>query len=189
MSERKLKSFSTGMKSKRQRSRASMSEEATMPTVFDFSAKLNSGKMKSLADYRGKVLLIVNTASECGFTSQYEGLQELYDQYHEQGLEILGFPCDQFGHQEPGSDAEIRGFCKTRYGITFPLFSKVAVNGAGAHPLYKYLKSEASGLLGNAIKWNFTKFLVNRKGRVLERFAPLTPPERIAGDIARALAA
>jgi glutathione peroxidase len=160
-----------------------------MPTVFDFSAKLNSGKVKRLADYRGKVLLIVNTASHCGFTPQYEGLQELYDKYHEQGLEILGFPCDQFGHQEPGSDQEIRGFCKSRYGVTFPLFSKIEVNGANTHPLYEHLKSEATGLLGDAIKWNFTKFLVDRQGRVLERYAPLTPPERIGGDIARALAA
>lgn len=160
-----------------------------MQTVFDFSAKLNSGKTKRLADYRGKVLLIVNTASQCGFTPQYEGLQELYEKYHKQGLEVLGFPCDQFGHQEPGSDAEIRGFCKVRYGVTFPLFSKVEVNGTNAHPLYRHLRKEAGGLLGDSIKWNFTKFLVSREGRVLERFAPLTPPDRIGGDIARALAA
>jgi glutathione peroxidase len=158
-----------------------------VPSVFDFSANLNNGKKKSLADYRGKVLLIVNTASQCGFTPQYKELEELYKKYRKQGLEILGFPCDQFGHQEPGSDEEIRGFCELNYGVTFPLFSKINVNGVNQHPLYKYLRSEAGGLLGNSIKWNFTKFLVNREGKVLDRFSPATSPENIGGDIAKAL--
>ena len=158
-----------------------------MPSVFDFSAKLNNGDDKPLADYRGKVLLIVNTASKCGFTPQYQGLEELYKKFREQGLEILGFPCDQFGHQEPGSDQEIRGFCELNYGVTFPLFSKIEVNGEGEHPLYKYLKAEAGGLLTAAIKWNFTKFLVGRQGEVLDRFAPLTTPKEIEEDIAKAL--
>ncbi len=160
-----------------------------MMTVYDFSAKLNNGKEKSLADYRGKVLLIVNTASKCGFTPQYKGLEELYKKYGKQGLVILGFPCDQFGHQEPGSDEEIRGFCELNYGVTFPLFSKINVNGVREHPLYKYLKSEAGGVIGDSIKWNFTKFLVNREGKVLGRYAPVTPPEKLGADIARALKA
>jgi len=160
-----------------------------VPNVFDFSAKLNNGKKKSLADYRGKVLLIVNTASKCGFTPQYKGLEQLYEKYKEQGLEILGFPCDQFGHQEPGSDEEILGFCELNYGVTFPLFSKINVNGVNEHPLYKHLKSEAGGLIGDSIKWNFTKFLVGRDGKVLSRYAPVTPPEKLDADIARALKA
>ena len=160
---------------------------SSVPNVFDFSAKLNNGKKKSLADYRGKVLLIVNTASKCGFTPQYKGLEQLYEKYKEQGLEILGFPCDQFGHQEPGTDQEILDFCELNYGVTFPLFSKIDVNGDAAHPLYKYLKTEAGGLLGDDIKWNFTKFLISREGQVLERYASLTRPERLAGDIAKAL--
>jgi glutathione peroxidase len=160
-----------------------------MPNVYDFSAKLNSGEKKSLADYRGKVLLIVNTASQCGFTPQYKGLEELYKKYGKQGLEILAFPCDQFGHQEPGNDQEIRGFCERNYGVTFPLFSKIEVNGKNEHPLYKHLKAEAGGVLGDDIKWNFTKFLVSREGKVLDRFASLTSPDRLAGDIAKALKA
>jgi glutathione peroxidase len=160
-----------------------------MPSVYDFSAKLNNGTEKSLADYRGKVLLIVNTASKCGFTPQYKGLEEIYKKYSKQGLEILGFPCDQFGHQEPGNDQEIRTFCERNYGVTFQLFSKINVNGVNQHPLYKYLKSEAGGLLGSSIKWNFTKFLVSRKGKVLERFAPTVVPEKIEGDITKALKA
>jgi glutathione peroxidase len=158
-----------------------------MPSVFDFSAKLNNGEEKPLADYRGKVLLIVNTASRCGNTPQYKGLEELYKKYSAQGLEILAFPCDQFGHQEPGSDAEIRSFCERNYAVTFPLFSKIEVNGDGAHPLYKYLKTEAKGLLNDKIKWNFTKFLVDREGNVLDRFAPMTKPTAIEKDIAKAL--
>ena len=152
-------------------------------TVYDFSAKLNSGSQKNLADYKGQVLLIVNTASQCGFTPQYKGLQELYEKYHSQGLEVLGFPCDQFGHQEPGSDEEIKTFCETNYAVNFPLFSKIEVNGANAHPLYQFLKDEKGGLLGDAIKWNFTKFLIDKQGSVVERFAPTTTPEAIDAKI------
>jgi glutathione peroxidase len=158
-----------------------------MPNVFDFSAKLNTGEEKPLADYRGKVLLIVNTASKCGFTPQYKGLEELYKKYGEKGFEILGFPCDQFGHMEPGSDEEIRSFCELNYGVTFPLFARIDVNGVSQHPLYKHLKSEAGGLIGDSIKWNFTKFLVSREGKVLGRYAPTTAPEKIADDIVNAL--
>jgi glutathione peroxidase len=157
-------------------------------SIYDFSAKLNDGRSKKLSTYKGKVLLIVNTASQCGFTPQYKGLQELYATYHGKGLEVLGFPCDQFGHQEPASDADIRSFCDLNYGVTFPLFSKIEVNGDNADPLYKFLKSEKGGLLGDAIKWNFTKFLVDKQGTVVERFAPTTTPERIAADIERELA-
>jgi len=156
--------------------------------LYDFSAKLNNGTDQSFSAYKGKVLLIVNTASECGFTPQYKGLQELYAKYHHRGLEVLGFPCDQFGHQEPGSDAEIQSFCELNYGVTFPIFSKIEVNGSGTHPLYKFLKNEKGGLLGDAIKWNFTKFLVDKQGTVVERFAPQTAPERISADIERELA-
>jgi len=157
-------------------------------SVYDFSAKLNNGANQSLADYKGKVLLIVNTASQCGFTPQYKGLQELYAKYHDKGLEVLGFPCDQFGHQEPGSDADIASFCELNYGVSFPLFSKIEVNGDNAHLLYKWLKSEKGGLLGDAIRWNFTKFLVNKQGTVIDRFAPNTKPEKIVADIERELA-
>ena len=156
--------------------------------LYDFSAKLNNGTDQSFSAYKGKVLLIVNTASECGFTPQYKGLQELYAKYHHRGLEVLGFPCDQFGHQEPGSDAEIQSFCELNYGVTFPIFSKIEVNGSGTHPLYKFLKNEKGGLLVDAIKWNFTKFLVDKQGTVVERFAPQTAPERISADIERELA-
>ena len=156
--------------------------------LYDFSAKLNNGTDQSLSAYRGKVLLIVNTASQCGFTPQYKGLQELYAKYHDRGLEVLGFPCDQFGYHEPGCDAEIQFFCERNYGVTFPIFSKIEVNGSGAHPLYKFLKDEKGGLLGDAIKWNFTKFLVDKQGSVVERFAPQTKPERISADVERELA-
>jgi glutathione peroxidase len=156
--------------------------------LYDFSAKLNNGTDQSFSAYKGKVLLIVNTASECGFTPQYKGLQELYAKYHHRGLEVLGFPCDQFGHQEPGSDAEIQSFCELNYGVTFPIFSKIEVNGTSAHPLYKFLKDEKGGLLGDALKWNFTKFLINKQGDVVERFAPVTKPEKITADIERELA-
>jgi glutathione peroxidase len=158
-----------------------------MPNIFDFSAKLNNGEEKPLADYRGKVLLIVNTASKCGFTPQYKGLEDLYKKYRKQGLEVLGFPCDQFGHQEPGTNEEIRSFCELNYGVTFPLFARINVNGVSQHPLFKHLKSEAGGLIGDSIKWNFTKFLVSRKGEVLSRFSPTTPPEKIGDDIVKAL--
>jgi len=156
--------------------------------LYKLSANLNNGEKKSLDDYAGKVLLIVNTASKCGFTPQYKGLQELYEQYQKSGFEVLGFPCDQFGHQEPGSEDEIKSFCETNYGVTFPLFQKIDVNGENAHPVFKYLKSEKGGLFGDAIKWNFTKFLVDRDGRVIDRYPPTTPPSAIAHDIERLLA-
>jgi len=156
-------------------------------SLYDLSATLNNGKEKKLSAYKGKVLLIVNTASKCGFTPQYKGLQELYATYKDRGFELLAFPCDQFGHQEPGSDEQIKSFCETKFGVEFPLFSKVDVNGADEHPLYAFLKSKKGGLLGDSIKWNFTKFLVSKKGEVIERYAPTTPPERIAPDIEKQL--
>jgi glutathione peroxidase len=156
-------------------------------TVYDYEAKTNAGDTRRLEEYRGKVLLIVNVASRCGFTPQYTGLQALYEQYQPRGLEILAFPCDQFGHQEPGSDAEIKNFCETKFAVTFPLFAKIEVNGENAHPLYKFLKTEKGGLLGSAIKWNFSKFLVDRQGQVIGRMAPTTTPAQLAGPIEAAL--
>jgi glutathione peroxidase len=156
--------------------------------LYDFSATLNNGKEKKLSAYKGKVLLIVNTASRCGNTPQYAGLQELYGKYKDRGFEILAFPCNQFGHQEPGSDEDIKEFCEVNYGVEFPLFSKIEVNGDGTHPLYKFLKSEKTGLLGDSIKWNFTKFLVDKQGNVVDRYAPMTPPRTIASDIEKQLA-
>jgi glutathione peroxidase len=158
-----------------------------MMGLYDLLATLNNGKEKKLSDYKGKVLLIVNTASECGFTPQYHGLEEIYERYKERGLEVLGFPCDQFGHQEPGNDKEIQSFCEVNYGVTFPLFSKIEVNGPNTHPVFKFLKSEKGGLLGDNIKWNFTKFLVDRDGNVIDRYAPQTTPVRIAPDIEKLL--
>jgi len=157
-------------------------------SLYDFSATLNNGKEKKLSAYKGKVLLIVNTASKCGFTPQYEGLQKLYAKYRDQDFDLLAFPCDQFGHQEPGSDSEIKSFCELNYRVEFPLFSKIDVNGTSEHPLYKFLKSEKGGLIGDSIKWNFTKFLIDKKGNVIERYAPTTAPERIAPDIEKLLA-
>lgn len=157
-------------------------------SLYDFSAKLNDGRERKLSDYKGKVLLIVNTASQCGFTPQYQGLQEVYDRYHDRGFEVLGFPCDQFGHQEPGSDKEIQSFCQLNYGVTFPLFSKIEVNGPKTHPVFKFLKAEKGGLLTDNIKWNFTKFLVDSKGNVVDRYAPQTIPARIAPEIEKLLA-
>ena len=151
--------------------------------IYNLSATSNQGESVAFEQFRGKVLLIVNTASQCGFTPQYKGLEELYQKYHEQGLMILGFPCDQFGHQEPGTDEEIANFCSTKYDITFPLMSKIEVNGASAHPVYKFLKSEAGGILGDGIKWNFTKFLVSRNGQEIRRFAPTTTPQALEKDI------
>jgi glutathione peroxidase len=157
-------------------------------TVHDFEAPLLDGQPCKLADYRGKVLLIVNTASKCGFTPQYEGMETIYKKYNSQGFEILGFPCNQFGAQEPGEASEIGEFCQRNYGVSFPMFAKVEVNGAGAHPLFKHLKQAAPGVLGSErIKWNFTKFLVNRQGEVVQRYAPSTKPEQLADDIARLL--
>ena len=157
-------------------------------SFYDYSAKLNDGKLTKLSKYKGKVLLVVNTASQCGFTPQYKGLQELYATYKDRGFAVLAFPCDQFGHQEPGGDDEIKSFCETNYGVDFPLFSKIEVNGDNTHPLYKFLKSEKGGLLGDSIKWNFTKFLIDKQGNVVDRYAPLTPPDNIARDIERELA-
>ena len=160
-----------------------------MTSLQDFSATAIDGRPVNLADYAGQVVLVVNTASQCGFTPQYQGLQALHDQYADQGFTVLGFPCDQFGHQEPGDDATIAGFCERNFGVTFPLFSKIEVNGDGSHPLYQWLRKEKSGLLGGKIKWNFTKFLIGKDGQVLGRYSPTTKPEKIAGDIAKALAA
>jgi glutathione peroxidase len=159
-----------------------------MTTVYDFTARAIDGSERSLSDYRGQPLLIVNVASRCGFTPQYAGLEALYRKHAEEGLVVLGFPCDQFGHQEPGDEAEIRSFCSTRYDVTFPMFAKIEVNGAEAHPLYRHLKQEATGLLGTeAIKWNFTKFLVDRNGAVVKRYAPTDTPESIEQDLAKVL--
>ncbi|WP_435769586.1 glutathione peroxidase [Nocardioides sp. SYSU DS0651] len=158
-----------------------------MSTLHEFSATAIDGGEVDLASYHGKVVLVVNTASKCGFTPQYEGLQQLYDKYGDQGFAVLGFPCDQFGHQEPGDEAEIATFCERNYGVGFPMFAKVDVNGDDAHPLWKWLRSEHGGLLGDKIKWNFTKFLVGRDGRVIDRYAPATKPEKIAADIEKAL--
>ncbi|GAA4124034.1 glutathione peroxidase [Nocardioides fonticola] len=160
-----------------------------MTSLADFSATSISGQPVDLADFKGQVVLVVNTASQCGFTPQYQGLQALHDQYAERGFAVLGFPCDQFGHQEPGSDSEIAGFCERNFGVTFPLFSKIEVNGSGAHPLYQWLRKEKSGLLGGKIKWNFTKFLLGKDGQVIGRYSPTTKPEKIAADIEKALAA
>jgi glutathione peroxidase len=159
-----------------------------MASIYDFSAKDIRGKEQKLDEYKDKVLLIVNVASKCGFTPQYKGLEALYEKLHARGLEILGFPSNQFGAQEPGNEAEIAQFCDLNYGVTFPLFAKVDVNGSAAAPLYQYLKKEKPGLLGSeAIKWNFTKFLVDRKGNVVERYAPNVEPQAIAGDIQKLL--
>ena len=153
-------------------------------SVYDYSAKTLDGQDASLADYRGQVLLIVNTASKCGFTPQYEGLEQLWRTYKDRGFAILAFPCNQFGAQEPGDASEIANFCSLTYDVTFPVMSKIDVNGADAHPLYKFLKKEQKGLLGTeAIKWNFTKFLVGRDGEVVERFAPTTKPEDLTAAI------
>lgn len=159
-----------------------------MATVYDYEARTISGTPVTLRDYEGKVLVIANTASECGLTPQYEGLQKLYEQYKDQGLVVLGFPCNQFGAQEPGSAAEIGAFCEKNYGVTFPLFAKIDVNGDGADPLFRYLKDAAPGVLGTrAIKWNFTKFLVKKDGTVFKRYAPSTKPEELIADIERLL--
>jgi len=155
-----------------------------MADVYDFKATSLDGREVPLRSYRGKVLLIVNTASKCGFTPQYQGLEELYERFRDRGLVVLGFPCNQFGAQEPGDAAEIGAFCEKNYGVSFPMFDKVEVNGPGAHPLYRWLKQSAPGLLGSeAIKWNFTKFLIDRSGKVKDRYAPATKPEALAEDI------
>ncbi|BDH60244.1 glutathione peroxidase [Lysinibacillus sp. PLM2] len=158
-----------------------------MTTVYDFSVKLPTGEMKSLKDYEGKPLLIVNTASKCGLTPQFKGLQELYDKYKEQGLEILGFPCDQFNNQEFNDIDETLQFCQMNYGVTFPMFAKIDVNGDNADPLFKFLKEQKKGVLSKNIKWNFTKFLIDKNGNVIERYAPTTEPEKIDDDIQKIL--
>jgi glutathione peroxidase len=161
-----------------------------MTSLYDLTVDDIHGKPVKLSKYKGKVLLIVNTASECGFTPQYKGLEQLHAKLHGKGLEVLGFPCNQFGAQEPGSEKEIEQFCEVNYGVTFPLFAKVDVNGANASPLFRHLKSAKKGLLGSeAIKWNFTKFLVGRDGTVLKRYGSTTKPEDIAKDLEEALAA
>lgn len=159
-----------------------------MTSIYDFSAKDIDGKEQSLSAYKGKALLVVNTASKCGFTPQYAGLEALQKKLAPRGFDVLGFPCDQFGNQEPGDEAEIRNFCSLNYDVSFPMFAKIDVNGSDAHPLYKYLKREAKGVLGTeAVKWNFTKFLVDRNGKVVRRYAPTDKPESIEADIARLL--
>ena len=155
--------------------------------IYDFKVRSAKGEDVSMADYKGKVLLIVNTATGCGFTPQYEGLQKLYDKYKDKGLEILDIPCNQFGHQAPGTEEEIQEFCTLKYKTTFPLFAKVEVNGKNEEPLFRYLKSPEGGFLGDDIKWNFTKFLVSREGTVVGRYAPITKPESIEGDIQKLL--
>lgn len=157
-------------------------------SIFEYSAKANNGSEKNFADYTGKALLIVNTASKCGFTPQYKGLQELYDTYKDKGFVVIGFPCDQFAHQEPGSDSDIAQFCSVNFGVNFPLMSKINVNGKDTHPIYEFLKKKAPGAIGNSIKWNFTKFLVSKDGRTVKRFDSKTDPAAIAEDIERVLA-
>lgn len=161
-----------------------------MSSVYDFEALSITGQPVPLSHYKGQVLLIVNTASACGFTPQFAGLEELHKAYGPRGLAVLGFPCNQFGSQDPGSNEEIAGFCQLNYGVSFPMMGKIDVNGAEAHPLYRWLTAEAPGLLGSkAIKWNFTKFLVGKDGQVLKRYAPQDAPAKLAGDIEAALAA
>jgi glutathione peroxidase len=159
-------------------------------TVYDFEARQINGQNMALSAFKGKVMLIVNTASQCGFTPQFGGLEQLHKTYGHQGLVVLGFPCNQFGAQDPGTDSEIATFCQVNYGVSFPMMSKIDVNGPNAHPLYKWLSAEAPGLLGSkAIKWNFTKFLVGKNGKVVKRYAPLDKPADLVKDIEAALAA
>ncbi|MEK8046574.1 MAG: glutathione peroxidase [Burkholderiales bacterium PBB6] len=161
-----------------------------MSSIYDFEAQSITGQNVPLKDFQGRVLLIVNTASQCGFTPQFKGLQALWDSYQTQGLTVLGFPSNEFGSQDPGSNDEISSFCELNFGVNFPMMAKIEVNGKGAHPLYQWLKSEKPGLLGSeGIKWNFTKFLVGKDGRVLKRYAPQDSPEKIRADIEAALAA
>ncbi|OYD08775.1 glutathione peroxidase [Paludifilum halophilum] len=157
-------------------------------SVYEYSATTIDGEERSLSEYEGRVLLIVNTASKCGFTPQYQELQELYEQYREQGFEVLGFPSNQFMNQEPGEEEEIREFCERNYGVTFPLFAKTDVKGENAHPLFRYLTKSAPGILVDDVKWNFTKFLISRKGEVIGRYAPTTKPFAVRNDIENALA-
>ncbi len=159
-----------------------------MTSIYQFEAELLDGKNKSFADYEGKVLLVVNTASKCGFTPQFAGLEKLYRQYKDQGFLVLGFPCNQFGGQDPGSNDQIGAFCQKNYGVDFPMFAKVDVKGPEAHAIFRYLTNNSKGVLGNGIKWNFTKFLIGRDGKVMNRYAPTTKPEDLQSDIENALA-
>ena len=159
-----------------------------MTSIYQFEAELLEGGEQSLGDYQGKVLLIVNTASKCGFTPQFNGLEKIYKKYKDQGLEVLGFPCNQFGGQDPGSNEEIGAFCQRNYGVSFPMFAKVDVKGPEAHAIFRYLTRETKGFISQNIKWNFTKFLVSRDGKVLNRYAPTTKPESLEEDIVKALA-
>ncbi len=154
---------------------------------YDFKARKMNGQEVRMKEYEGKVVLVVNTASKCGFTPQFEGLEELYKEYKDKGLEILGFPCNQFGSQDKGSNEEIHQFCKLNYGVSFNMFEKIEVNGDNAHPLYKFLKREAKGVLNENIKWNFTKFLIDSKGNVIKRYAPIAKPQQIKEDIEKLL--
>lgn len=163
-------------------------EKKSNENFYQFKAKSLEGKEISMTEYKGKVVLVVNTASKCGFTPQYEGLEALYKKFKDKGLVILGFPCNQFGGQEPGDAVEISNFCSLKYGVTFPMFSKIEVNGDNAHPLYKFLKTQLPGTLGNEIKWNFTKFLLDRNGKPIQRYGSTTKPENIAEDIEKLLA-
>lgn len=159
-----------------------------MTTLGDFSATTLTGEEKDLSDYQGEVVVVVNTASKCGLTPQYEGLEELYQTYKDRGLVVLGFPSNQFGNQEPGEESEIAEFCQLNYGVTFPMFAKVDVNGSAAHPLWKWLRSEKGTILGHSIKWNFTKFLVGKDGHVVKRFSPTDEPKELAPSIEKLLA-
>ena len=159
-----------------------------MTVLSDFTADTLRGAPKDLSEYAGQVVLVVNTASKCGLTPQFEGLEALYKEFKDDGLVVLGFPCNQFAGQEPGDAEQIEEFCQMNYGVSFPMFAKIDVNGANTHPLYTWLKQEKGGLMGDAIKWNFTKFLVGRDGRVIRRYSPQTEPEKLAGDIRKALA-
>lgn len=156
-------------------------------TIYDYNVKQNDGKEINLSKFKGNVLLIVNTASRCGYTPQFEGLQSLFKKYERKGFKVLGFPCNQFASQDPGTDKEIKSFCSLNFGVTFPLFSKIEVNGENTHPLYKHLKKKGRGFLSNEIKWNFTKFLIDRSGKVVRRFSPATNPEKIEKHIAKLL--
>src|SRR5690606_266395 len=160
-----------------------------MSTIYDFTAECMDGTSQAFADYKGKVLLIVNTASKCGFTPQFEGLEALYQQYKEQGLVVIGFPCNQFGAQDPGTNVEVGAFCQKNYGVSFPMMAKIDVNGKDAHPIFDWLKDQKGGLLIDGIKWNFTKFLIGTDGQVIDRYAPTTKPDALKADIEQALAA
>lgn len=163
-------------------------EKKSTENFYQFKAKSLEGKEISMKEYKGKVVLVVNTASKCGFTPQYEGLEALYKKFKDKGLVILGFPCNQFGGQEPGNATEISNFCSLKYGVSFPMFSKIEVNGDNAHPLYKFLKTQLPGTLGNELKWNFTKFLLDRNGKPIQRYGSTTKPENITEDIEKLLA-